>query len=145
MNNADFGREVSKTLPLIQREFVKRQMTIFSKGFLTVPQVVILDLLAERGPCKMSELAKTLDFTMSAVTAIVDKMLKLKLVKRERSSKDRRVVKVVMLNKGKETAGRLTEERRDIANNLFSALTKEEKGEYLKLLRKVYDNLRQRE
>ena len=142
---ADFGTEVSKILPLIMREVTKRQMSILSKGFLTIPQVVILDLLVERGPCRMSELARVLGFTMSAVTAIVDKMISLRLVKRERSSQDRRVVKVIILNKGKETAGRVSEERRDVANNIFSALTEEDRNEYLRLLRKVYDNLRQRQ
>jgi DNA-binding MarR family transcriptional regulator len=145
MGNKDFGTEISRILPLIMREFAKRQMTTFSKGFLTIPQLVILEVLAERGSCKMSELAMTLDFTMSAVTALVDKMIALKLVRRERSSEDRRVVKVFLLNKGKDTVRRVSEERRDIANNLFAVLSNNERDEYLRMLRKVYGYLRQKQ
>lgn len=140
--NVDFGREISKIMPLIIREVTKKQMSIITKGLLTIPQFVILDLLVERDSCRMSELAKTLGFTMSAVTAIVDKMIKLKLVKRKRSSEDRRVVKVIILSKGGEAVGRVNEERRDAANRIFSPLTEEDRDEYLRLLRKVYNNLK---
>ncbi len=137
----DLGIEISKIHPIVMREVTKKQMTIFSKGFLTVPQVAILDLLDENGQCRMSELAKALGFTMSAVTAIIDKMIGLKLVKRERSSQDRRVVKVLMLEKGRETAGRIRKERINIANDLLSSLNKKDKEEYLRLSRKIYDHL----
>lgn len=141
----DFGKEVSKIHPMIIRELTKRQQGIISRGFLTIPQIVILDYLAERGPCKMSELAKVLNFSMSAVTAIVDKMIELKLVKREHSSKDRRVINIIMLHKGREVFKRINKERRDIVNDIFSVLTKSEKVEYMRLLRKIYNDLKQRQ
>jgi DNA-binding MarR family transcriptional regulator len=143
--DVDVGVELSKIFPLLIREFAKRQSNFFAKGVLTVPQVVILDYLAERGPCKMNELAKVLNVTMSAVTPIVDKMIKLKLVKRERSTEDRRVVKIIMLNQGKEKLREIREERKNIMNDFFSVLTKSEKYSYVKLLKKVYNNLKQRD
>ena len=142
--HVDFGSEVSKMLPLILREVTRRQRTVFSKGNLALPHVVILDLLRELGPCKMGDLAKTLHLTMSAVTAIIDRMIKLKLVRRERSSEDRRIVRVTLLKKGAETARKVYEERRKTANDVFSVLTKSERREYLKLLGKVYDSLRKK-
>lgn len=142
--NADFGRDISRIMPLIIREATRRQKSIITKGLLTVSQFVILDLLVEKGSCKMSGLAGALGFTMSAVTPIVDKMIRLKLVERERSSEDRRVVNVIMLDKGRQTVERLNEERRNITNSIFSPLTEEERNQYLRLLTKVYDNLRKR-
>ena len=146
MENLDFGAEVAKILPLIMRDFTRsQQKNIFSKGVLTIPQVVILDFLDELGSCQMNELARILNFTMSAVTAIVDKMIKLKLIKRERSSRDRRVVNVMMLNKGKEAIRRVKEARRNCVTDLFSVLSKKDKEEYIRILRKIYDNLRRKE
>ena len=72
---------------------------------------------------------------------IVDKMIRLGMVKRERSLEDRRVVKVILLKKGAETAKKITEERRKVANKIFSSLTETERKEYLRLLRKVYVSL----
>ncbi len=140
--HVDFGGEVSRMLPLIMREATRMEMTVFSEGRLAIPHVVILDLLSEKGSCKMGELAEMLHVTMSAVTGIVDRMIELSLVKRERSREDRRVVLVALLKKGDETAMRLREDRRKVTNKIFSALTESEKREYLKLLGKVYNSLR---
>ena len=146
MENLDFGTKVAKMLPLIMRNFTRsQQKNIFSKGVLTIPQVVILDFLDERSSCQMNELAGVLNFTMSAVTALVDKMIKLKLIKRERSSLDRRVVNVMMLNKGKEAIRQVREARRNCVTDLFSVLSKKDKEEYIRILKKMYDNLRRKE
>ncbi|MFH1305044.1 MAG: MarR family transcriptional regulator [Candidatus Omnitrophota bacterium] len=138
----NFGSEVAKILPLILREVSKKQMTLFSKGTLSVPHVVILDLLKEKTSCKMGELAKMLSLTMSAVTGLVDKMVGLGLVKRERSRADRRVVRVSILKKGKQTVNRVEEMRRNMSDELFSVFTPGEKKEYLRLLKKVYRGIK---
>lgn len=142
LKKGDFGAEIARILPLILREFARRQQDVFAKIPLTIPQIVILELLLEKGTSKMNELARTLNFTMSAVTAIVDKMVRLKVVKRERSTEDRRVVKVSILNKGKEIVTRVSQARQGCVNEMFSALTKDEKNEYIRILRKVLKNLR---
>ena len=126
------------------REFTKRPKGTFSELSLTIPQIVVLEFLTDQGPRKMNELATALSFTMSAVTVIVDKMIKLKLVKRERSSEDRRVVNVILLNKGREMARRIKDARRNLVNELFSTVTVEDRQQYLRILRKVYKNLRRR-
>ncbi|UCB57545.1 MAG: winged helix-turn-helix transcriptional regulator [Candidatus Omnitrophota bacterium] len=142
VKGSDFGKEVSTMLPLIMREFTRNQhKDIFAKGLLSVPQVVILDFLYERKGCQMNELARLLNFSMSAVTAIVDKMIRLKLIKRQRSSQDRRVVNVMILSKGKEAIKRVREARRDCVNEMFSVLTQKDREEYIRILKKVYINL----
>ena len=144
MGKTDFGAEVAKILPLIMREFTKRPKSIFSELSLTIPQIVVLEFLTDQAPRKMNELATALSFTMSAVTVIVDKMIKLKLIKRERSSEDRRVVNVILLNKGREMARRIKDARRNLVNELFSTVTVEDRQQYLRILRKVYKNLGRR-
>lgn len=138
----DFGGEISKMQPVILREVTKKHMlTILSAG-LTFPQITVLDYIKEKGSCKMGDLADALNMTMSAVTGIVDKMIKLKLVKRVRSSKDRRIVRVAFLKKGGEMVKLMNKERKLAINSLFSVFTDSEKRVYLKLIRKMYDNLR---
>jgi len=139
--NMDFGREVSKMLPVIIREATRRQMSVFSESRISIPHLVILEYIRDTGPARMSELAKALNLTMGAVTAIADKMIRMGLVKRERSSEDRRVVRVALLKKGREIAERVQNDRRRISNDMFAALTGDEKREYLRLLQKVYEGL----
>ena len=138
----DFGVEVSKILPVIMREAGRRQMRILTKGDLTMPQIVILDFLLEKGHCRMGEVAHVLNLTMSAATGIVDKMVRTGFVKRERLQEDRRVVRIILLRKGEQMAKRVSEERRKAANEIFAYLSEAERHEYLRLLRKVYEGLR---
>ncbi len=143
--NTDFGKEMALVLPALLREVNRRHETIFLEDNLALPQIVVLDLLRERGPCNMSDLARTLNHTMSATTGIIDKMIRMEMVKRERSQEDRRVVIVALLRKGEEAAKRVNEARRDLSNEMYSVFTQKEKQEYLRLLKKVYDNLREKQ
>jgi|GEM_PF-692549 len=138
----DFGGEISRMQPVILREVSKKHVFTIIKAGLTFPQITILDFVKEKGECKMGDLADALNMTMSAVTGIVDKMIKLKLVKRRRSQKDRRIVRVAFLKKGRDMVSLMNKERREAINNLFSAFTDAEKMEYLRLVRKMYNDIR---
>ena len=141
----NIGEEIAKVHPLILREVAVKQMSVFSKDKITLTQVVVLDLLKEKGSCRMGDIAAALNLTMSAVTGIIDKMIEMGLVKRERSGKDRRIVWVSLFPKGKRTVKKVNRERINAVNDLFLVLTLDEKHEYLRLLEKIYKNLKTRE
>ncbi len=141
----DFGAEAARMLPLILREAMSHQEVIFSKEGMNISYVLILEVLEEKGPTNMTDLTNIVGFTMSAGTAIVDKMIGLELAKRERSREDRRVVLVEILAKGRSLVEQVRKMRRDAANQMFSVLTDEEKNEYLRLLRKVCEGIRARQ
>ena len=101
----------------------------------------IREYLKEKGTSKMGDIALLLNLSMSAATSIVDKMIDMKLLKRERSSDDRRVVIVELDDKGKATADQIMEDRKKCINDIFSVLEDKERKEYLRLITKVYDNL----
>lgn len=137
MASLNFAAEMSRILPLMLREVARRQKGLFTKGSLSLPHIVVLDMLSEKGGCTMGELAAMLELTMGAATAVVDKMVSMGLVKRERSKKDRRVVRVSLLKKGGGTIDRLNGFRKAMVTDMYKAFTEEEKSEYLRLLRKV--------
>ena len=147
MNNLskfDFGVEMSTILPLFLREVIRKyEMAKCGKEF-TPTGIAIIDLLSEKGACRMSRIASMLNLTMGAVTGIIDKMVAEELVKRERSSKDRRVVKVTLLKKGKDTAKRVKEMRQEVVSELYAVLSDTEKRTYYMLSKKVYNNLERR-
>ena len=140
----DFGAEISKLMPLLIREMTRKKDTIFSSGELTVAHIAIIEYLSEKGISNMTDIAMMLSLSMSSSTSIIDKMIEMKSVKRARSEKDRRVVLVMLDEKGIDTAGRIMKERKNVFNDLFSPLEDSEKSEYLRLLKKIHDNLRDR-
>ena len=139
--STDFGKEASRLLPVIQREGMRELMPFLSDNNLTIQHVVVLELLKESGTHKMGDIAKALNLTMSAVTVIIDKMIEMELVSRERSESDRRVVNVMLEKKGNKFIEEFSCLRRGIIKEMFSHLTGEEKEEYLRLLRKVCQGL----
>jgi len=139
----DFGSEIAKISPIMLREVTKRHRHIFEKQ--NVSSIVVLDLLREKGHCKMKEISAVLNLTMGAVTGIIDKMITEGLVKRERSRDDRRIVNVTLLRRGRKIAERIKETRRDLSNEMYSVLTAGEKKEFLRMLKKVFNDTRKKQ
>ncbi len=63
---------------------------------LTMPQLIVLNLLALNGPMRISELAEQAYCSNSTVSGIVDRLERENLVCRTRSRQDRRVVTVAL-------------------------------------------------
>ncbi|MDP8298831.1 MAG: MarR family transcriptional regulator [Candidatus Tantalella remota] len=138
----DFGVQMANMLPALLREVTRKQENIFTKGNLSVSHIIVLDMLLVAGSASMSDIAKVMNLSMASATGIIDKMIEQGFVKRERSTEDRRVVKVSLLKKGKDISGRVNESRVTMTNDLYSVLTDAERDEYLRLLRKVYDSIK---
>lgn len=141
MSDKNFGLEMSKVLPVILREVMTHQEHIFSNENMGVSNIVVLDILKEKGSCTMGEISAALGLTMSAATGIIDKMISQGSVSRERDPDDRRVVRVELTRKGLELAGQVAKARVDLTNQLYSVLTQKERDEYLRIIKKVADNI----
>lgn len=68
---------------------------------ITPPQFVALQWLLEEGDLTIGELSNKISLAFSTTTDLVDRMEKTELVKRVRDEKDRRVVRIHLLEKGK--------------------------------------------
>ena len=136
----DFGNEISKLAPLFMREITRRDDGVFSKGECVPSHLVVLDITIRKGECTMKEIASTLALSMGAVTAIIDRMINLKLVSRKRDINDRRVVNVFALKKGHDFYSKLCASRVKVLNEMFAVLTDKEKWEYIRILTKVINN-----
>jgi DNA-binding MarR family transcriptional regulator len=81
---------------------------------LSGSQRKVLRALVDKGPCQVSEVANQLGVTLSAATGLVDRLVKAKLVTRDRDQRDRRVVWVKVTPDG-EVAVAGAEQRRELA------------------------------
>ena len=140
----NFGAEIAKMLPALMREIAKKQDTFLMNSDLPVPGLLVLDLLREQDAATMSEISKVLHLSMSSATGIIDKMIEQGYVSRERSEEDRRVVNVILAEKGSKAAKDVNKERVDMMNDLYAVLTDNEQEEYIRLLKKVYEGVLKR-
>ena len=74
---------------------------------------------------------------MPAVTGLINRLFKMKMVKRLHATADRRVIYISLTSLGKKTLERIKESRRRVFEELFTDLSDEERSTYLAIVRKV--------
>lgn len=136
-----FIDELTKFMPKMMREFAKRRSNALTKGTITVPQMILLEIAFEKNMCTMSDLAKSIGVTTSAVTGLTDRLIRAKLITRTRGIKDRRIVIISLSEKGKNLIKKILNERQQMIKKAFGNLTHKERETYLKLIKKVYGGL----
>ncbi|RKX74149.1 MAG: MarR family transcriptional regulator [Spirochaetes bacterium] len=91
---------ITKCLRQIAHELSKHSKYIQENYNITVPQLVCLREIYERGPISLSDLTKSIFLNNSTVTGIVDRLEKQGLVRRTRTSRDRRQIHIEITDAG---------------------------------------------
>ena len=90
---------------------------------LTLTQLFVLFLLRESPGTSAGALAEELRVTPPTVTGLVDRLVRMGLVRREEDPKDRRLVRNALTARGEETVGEVEREGRSLLIQLFERLT----------------------
>jgi DNA-binding MarR family transcriptional regulator len=138
---SDFSEEVSLLIPKLMQGVFKRQADALGKGTITIPQYVCMDLIGNRGPVMMKDIALALDITLPAASGFIDRLYITDFVKRVFEPTDRRIVRIVLTEKGKRAVKEVKEKRKAVIKEVFSHLSEGERQQYLKILKKVVGNL----
>jgi DNA-binding MarR family transcriptional regulator len=88
----------------------------------------------------MADIAKKIGRDKSTVTALIDKLVKLGYVKKERDSEDTRVVYVMLTNKGNDLRTKFEDISKIVLEAFYYGVTEEEKEELIRILSKIYNN-----
>ncbi|MBI2414043.1 MAG: MarR family transcriptional regulator [Deltaproteobacteria bacterium] len=105
----------------------------------TTAQWVIL-MLVGNGKCRTAaELSEAMSTDMGSVTRMLDRLETKGLVKRTRSTKDRRLVDLSLTEAGEELFPHLPEASINALNALLGGFTKDEVGELKALLRRLIE------
>ena len=134
----EFGQEIAHLMPRFIRVVLGRQFKAVKSQDITISQMVILTLLSEKKQCKMTEIAKALSITTSAATGLVDRMVRSHHLKRMPDEKDRRVINIVMTEKGKSTIDHINKWRYRMMMDMFGRLKPIERTRYLETVKKLY-------
>lgn len=131
----DYIREIDQVFSrLIYRVRVLHNR--YTVDEITDTQFIVLRSL-RKGPCNTSYLAQILGVTLSAVTALINRLHRMGLVSRERQEKDRRQVWIAITVKGLKVLNDV-EERRNLLLALYLARVPEhERRQLLELLQRA--------
>lgn len=98
-------------------------------------QYSLMTVLGEVGEATMSQLAEKIGLTMGAGTNLVDKLIHAGLVERERSTEDRRIVKVRLTAQGSEVLRSILETCNSDTARFFQTVRPEERTAFIDILR----------
>lgn len=98
---------------------------------------IILRYINEKSYVSMKNIADFLSITPPSATSIINRLIKLNLLKRQNNPKDRRIIKIVVTSKGKKV---LENEMKKVSRHLkeiFSQLNQKEQKQLVKILTKI--------
>ncbi|WP_085524143.1 MarR family winged helix-turn-helix transcriptional regulator [Tuberibacillus sp. Marseille-P3662] len=110
---------------------------------LTPDQGAILRYLYKNQPCTSSSLSKAFYVKKSAITAIINRLFKKELIKRERSEDDRRVVYLLLTDKGEQLYMETSQQSSHIVASLMSQFDDEEIRSFMNTYEKLANTLEQ--
>ena len=138
---SQFGDRITDIMPMIMREFVRRNTGEFLKTKITLPQFIVLDHLHHCRETKMSDLAECMNVSTAAVTGIVDRLVRDKYVVRFNGVEDRRVVNIKLTPSGEAAIKKAIGERKKMIMDVLEVLSQKERAEYLRILTIIKDKL----
>jgi DNA-binding MarR family transcriptional regulator len=90
----------------------------------------------------MKEIAKKIGKDKSTVTSLVNKLITLGYVEKEKCTKDKRVTYIDLTQKSRDIEGSFNFISSQVKETAYSNFTEDEKKEFLRLLRKLSSNFK---
>jgi DNA-binding MarR family transcriptional regulator len=108
---------------------------------VNLQEMQVISYLDTHPAAKMSQIAEYLLLGLSNLTAIVDKLVRKKIVQRNRSDEDRRVVLVSLTDEGDAIARTNREQKHDLAEQMLAALDERDQKKLIAIMRKIVGNM----
>ena len=130
------------SLKVLNRLYCNRLEVIAKEIDLTIGQPHILMFLKHKAGCSQKDICDFFHFKAATVTVLLQRMEKQGLIVRIPDSRDQRVIRINLTEKGKEK----TEHFRDLENRLekecLAGFTEQERIMLLHFMDRINDNLR---
>ena len=134
------AEDLFSTLPLIGRsirkKLLKTALTSFKED-IAPPHFEIMKLLEEAGTLHVAEIGERLQIARPQMTHLIDKLVDLDIVERQTGTEDRRIINIMLTNKGKTILKEHDSDIRNATKETLSCLTDEELQDLAASLRKL--------
>ncbi|MGP4071354.1 MarR family winged helix-turn-helix transcriptional regulator [Piscibacillus sp. B03] len=134
--------ELEKSIRYISHIIKQRGREILDHYPITPPQFVALQWLKDSGDLTIGELSKKMYLAFSTTTDLVDRMEKNELIERVRDPRDRRVVRIHLLDKGKEIIHEVVEKRQLYLQEVLQSFSEGEVKSLHVLMSKLFEEMK---
>jgi MarR family transcriptional regulator, organic hydroperoxide resistance regulator len=133
---------IEKDLRFVSGLIKQKGREILNHFPVTPPQFVAMQWLLEEGSMTIGELSKKMYLAFSTTTDLIARMEKNNLVKRVRDERDRRVVRVHLLDEGIRIIDEVIKKRQTYLQEILHGFSDEEIRTLQSNLRKLHDNMK---
>lgn len=133
---------IVETIIYLYTESRRLTKGLASQFGLTGPQLTVIKLLETFDNLSLSSLSERIRAQNSTVTGIIDRMEREGLVRRERSTSDRRVVHIRLSDKGQKLAKQIQVEPMEIFRDALGSLSQTDLRDLLRLMNKLQRHVR---
>lgn len=137
MNQHQFVSRVARIRKALRREFETRAAPLE----ITASQFQVLRSLWERDGVTTSVLTQDASSDGGTVTGILDRLESKKLIRRERSTQDRRAVQIWLTEEGRTLETPLMEIINEINRTALDGLSEQQQKQLINALDKVRENI----
>jgi DNA-binding MarR family transcriptional regulator len=141
------AEDLFSTLPLIGRsinkKLIKRVATSFKED-ISPPHFFIMKLLGDEGTLHVAEIGEKLQIARPQMTHLIDRLVDLEIVERETNAEDRRMLNIMLTEKGKAIIKEHDRQIIEATRETLSGITDDELSELsvaLKSLKKIFSRL----
>lgn len=121
---------------------IKQKGRVILKDYsITPPQFVALQWLVEKGDLTIGELSNKMFLACSTTTDLIDRMEKKELVIRVRDPKDRRVVRIHLLEKGEKIIEEVVQKRREYLQEVLTDFSEDDVVKLRKHLSRLHQDM----
>ncbi|KXG77184.1 MarR family winged helix-turn-helix transcriptional regulator [Thermotalea metallivorans] len=131
--------EIERLLRWVCTSIKRKGRDILADFEITPPQFDALLQLIKYGDLTIGELSSKMFLACSTITDLIDRMEKNGLVERIRDTKDRRVVRISVLDKGHKLIEEVLDTRRAYLDRVLLDLTLEQKNDLILALKMIHE------
>jgi MarR family transcriptional regulator, organic hydroperoxide resistance regulator len=135
--------EIEKSLRMISGIIKQKGREMLTDYEITPPQFIALQWLLENGDLTIGDLSNKMFLACSTTTDLVDRMEKNELVTRVRGEKDRRVVQIHLLPKGKNIISEVIKKRQRYLDDKLAGFSSEEIESLQKSMQQLYKHMKE--
>ncbi len=139
MNTKDVISLISKIREKVNR-FISTEMSKRGIDGIVTSHGDIIYALFKKSRLTMAEIAEKIGKDKSTVTALVDKLVRLGYVTKERDTEDTRVVYVTLTHKGNDLKPIFEAVSSEILDVFYLDISEKEKEDLIRILNKIYNN-----
>ncbi|RFU67550.1 MarR family winged helix-turn-helix transcriptional regulator [Bacillus sp. V59.32b] len=141
--NIEHVAEIEKELRYVSSLIKQKGREILSNYKITPPQFVALQFLFEDGDMTIGELSTKMFLAFSTTTDLIDRMERNELVMRVKDEKDRRVVRIHLLEEGGRIIDEVIKKRQHYLSDVLSNFSDTEIASLNENLAKLHQEMRE--